>query len=256
MIFFNDIKPTGWLKNKMEWYMNGHIGELDKLVPHLITEHKIYGRDRITPRTVSAEDGVIKKQNNLDDNMMQYYWWDSETQSNWKDGYCRSAYLLDNKEWQEKANDLCLELIDTQDDDGYIGIYDSSLKFNCKAENGEFWAQATALRFVLGCYESTRNESLLTSLTQAAQCIMAGYPKETSHPFVVEQGFAGHSHGLTITDVFYRLYEITNNIEYLSYCLWLYEDYSAGCVSEQDLQYKNVIDPGYLLKGHGVHTYE
>ncbi|HFT5403281.1 TPA: glycosyl hydrolase, partial [Escherichia coli] len=62
--------------------------------------------------------------------------------------------------------------------------------------------------------------------------------------------------GLTITDVFYRLYEITNNIEYLSYCLWLYEDYSAGCVSEQDLQYKNVIDPGYLLKGHGVHTYE
>lgn len=98
--------------------------------------------------------------------------------------------------------------------------------------------------------------SLLTSLTQAAQCIMAGYPKETSHPFVVEQGFAGHSHGLTITDVFYRLYEITNNIEYLSYCLWLYEDYSAGCVSEQDLQYKNVIDPGYLLKGHGVHTYE
>lgn len=31
MIFFNDIKPTGWLKNKMEWYMNGHIGELDKL---------------------------------------------------------------------------------------------------------------------------------------------------------------------------------------------------------------------------------
>ena len=25
MIFFNDIKPTGWLKNKMEWYMNGHI---------------------------------------------------------------------------------------------------------------------------------------------------------------------------------------------------------------------------------------
>ncbi|EGY2196284.1 glycosyl hydrolase [Escherichia coli] len=256
MIFFNDIKPTGWLKNKMEWYMNGHIGELDKLVPHLITEHKIYGRDRITPRTVSAEDGVIKKQNNPDDNMMQYYWWDSETQSNWKDGYCRSAYLLDNKEWQEKASDLCLELIDTQDDDGYIGIYDSSLKFNCKAENGEFWSQATALRFVLGCYESTRNESLLTSLTQAAQCIMAGYPKETSHPFVVEQSFAGHSHGLTITDVFYRLYEITNNIEYLSYCLWLYEDYSAGCVSEQDLQYKNVIDPGYLLKGHGVHTYE
>ena len=43
--------------------MNGHIGELDKLVPHLITEHKTYGRDRITPRTVSAEDGVIKKKN-------------------------------------------------------------------------------------------------------------------------------------------------------------------------------------------------
>ena len=47
MIFFNDIKPTGWLKNKIEWYMNGHIGELDKLVPHLITEHKIYGREEI-----------------------------------------------------------------------------------------------------------------------------------------------------------------------------------------------------------------
>lgn len=256
MIFFSDIKPTGWLKKKIEWYMNGHIGDLDKLIPHLITDHKIYGRDRITPVTISAKDGVIINNNHPDDNTMQYYWWDSETQSNWKDGYSRSAYLLDNTKWHNKARDLCSDLIETQDDDGYIGIYDSSLKFKCESENGELWAQATALRFLLGCYESTRNENLLLSITQAAQCIMAGYPKEMSHPFVVQDGFAGHSHGLTITDVFYRLYEITHNSDYLSYCVWLYEDYSTGSVSEKDLQYKNVIDPDYLLKGHGVHTYE
>ncbi|TGH78402.1 hypothetical protein E5S35_18890 [Escherichia coli] len=64
MIFFNDIKPTGWLKNKMEWYMNGHIGELDKLVPHLITEHKIYGRDRLTPRTVLRDPLIISPKRN------------------------------------------------------------------------------------------------------------------------------------------------------------------------------------------------
>lgn len=60
MIFFNDIKPTGWLKNKMEWYMNGHIGELDKLVPHLITEHKIYGRDRITHALYLLKMALLK----------------------------------------------------------------------------------------------------------------------------------------------------------------------------------------------------
>lgn len=41
--------------------MNSHIEELDKLVPHPITEHKIYRRSHIAPRTVSAEDDVIKK---------------------------------------------------------------------------------------------------------------------------------------------------------------------------------------------------
>ncbi|EDN7232606.1 glycosyl hydrolase [Salmonella enterica subsp. enterica] len=256
MIFFGDIKPVGWLKKRMENYMQGHIGELDKIIPHLITAHNIYGKDRISLNTTSTGLGGIKDEGTKDDFSMQYYWWNSETQSNWKDGFCRSAWLLDNAEWHEKAKVLCSDLIETQDDDGYIGIYDPSLRFDCKGENGELWAQATALRFLLGCYESTQSENLFNAIIRAAQRIMEGYPKGSSYPFIVKDGFAGHSHGLAITDVFYRLYELTDDIDYLQYCLWLYEDYSAGMVSEQDLQYKNVIDENYILKGHGVHTYE
>lgn len=257
MIFFGDIKPNGWLKRHIQKYMDGNIGELDKLVPHLILQHDIYGKDRISYNSKPADLGIVTTDTGPGDNELQYYWWNSETQSNWRDGFCRSAYLLDEEQWIRKARNFYLDFLEKQDKkDGYIGIYAPDLRFHCDCENGELWAQATALRCLLGCYEASRDSHLIQSIKHAAQCIMSGYPKENSHPFCVRDGFSGHSHGLCITDVFYRLYELTNDRDYLSYCTWLYSDYCSGVVSEKDLQLKNIVDPHYLFTGHGVHTYE
>src|SRR5690606_24075586 len=77
---------------------------------------------------------------------VQFLWWNSETQSNWRDGYIRSAILAENKTHLKKAAEYVEYILSTQDEDGYLGIYDQELRYNFDNENGELWAKATLLR--------------------------------------------------------------------------------------------------------------
>ena len=40
------------------------------------------------------------------------------------------------------------------------------------------------------------------------------------------------------------------------YALFLYQDFSNTYQSEADAQLKNILNPTYKLKSHGVHTFE
>lgn len=257
MIYFGDIKPNGWLKKEIEKNMEGCIGHLNELVPELIEEHKIYGKDRICPTSKQVELGRNDCNHyNVIHNDSQFYWWNSETQSNWRDGFCRSAFLLEDEKWIAEVEKYVQEMLETQDEDGYLGIYNEELRFRCTGENGELWAQSTLFRALLGCYEATKQQKILECLIKAADRIMKGYDMETSHPFDVTDSNSGHSHGLTVVDAFYRLYKLTGNIKYRDYAVWLYEDFSRFAVCEEDIQINNVRNPLYTFHCHGVHTYE
>ncbi|MCD7917261.1 MAG: glycoside hydrolase family 127 protein, partial [Clostridiales bacterium] len=188
-------------------------------------------------------------------NDAQLFWGNSETQSNWRDGYVRSAILLGEPEYLQETERYLNKIWATQDD-GYLGIYDRSLRFHCDGENGELWAQSTLFRGLLACYEALDKPELCEWVCMAADRIMEGYPMGKSHPFRVNHPGAGVGHGLTVTDAFYWLYQITGEVSYWDYALWLYEEYSSSDQSEADIQASNVLDPNYRLKGHGVHTYE
>lgn len=257
MIYFGDIKAQGWLKDEIHKTMEGCIGHLDQLLPELTTDHEIYGKDRITPDAVLVELGRKDCSHyGVEGNDKQFYWWNSETQSNWWDGYCRSALLADEKEWIDKAKAHVEEMLGYQDSDGYMGIYGSELRFQNKGENGELWAQSTLFRALLGYYEGVKDKKILNAVLRAADRIMDGYPKEDSHPFHVHNSGSGHSHGLTVVDSFYRLYQLTGNEKYVDYAVWLYEDFSSWRVGEEDMQSGNIEDPFYIFQCHGVHTYE
>lgn len=257
MLQFGAIKPTGWIRHEIEKTLEGCIGHLDELVPDLIQGHKIYGRDRLHSKSKLVDLGRIEDEKPevaaADD---QFFWWNSETQSNWLDGFLRSAFLVEDSGHIKKAERYAEALLETQTEDGYIGIYSEELRFKCKGENGELWAQSTAFRALLAYYEVTGKEEILRAVQRAAECTMRGFPIGESDPFGVKNGFSGHGHGLTITDAFYRLYEHTCDKKYMEYATWLYENYSANTAAEEDLQLKNVLDADYFFKGHGVHTYE
>lgn len=251
---FGSIKPTGWLKTQMEKDVNGFLGNLDLLVPDLIND-PIYGSGRLHKNSQLKDLGNLKEGDA--EGSEQYKWWNSETQSNWWDGYIRNVFLVDDKAGIEKVNEYVKRILATQDDDGYLGIYDKELRYNFNSENGELWSKATLYRGLLAYYEATQDKKVWQALVRAVENVMVNYPINASSPFSSGEKFnGGVSHGLTFTDVLDKMCQITGNKKYTEYVLFLYTDFSRTYQSEEDVQLKNILNPNYKLKSHGVHTYE
>jgi hypothetical protein len=203
----NEVKPAGWLQKELQKNMDGFTGHLDSLVPDLILNDDIYGKNRLSKKVKSKSVGAIAEEG---DWQVQYLWWNSETQSNWLDGYVRTAILLKDKIQLQKAENIINRLLATQDADGYIGIYDKELRYKFDNENGELWAKATLYRALLGWYEYRKDKSILVAVEKAVAKVMQAYPVNHSHPFYsVNPNAGGLTHGLAFTDVLEQLYSIT-----------------------------------------------
>lgn len=251
---FGSIKPTGWLKTQMQNDVNGFVGNLDKLVPDLIND-PIYSSGRLQKHSKAKDLGNLKAGDA--EGSEQYKWWNSETQSNWWDGYIRNVFLLNDEKGIEKVNQYVNRIVASQDEDGYLGIYDKELRYQFNSENGELWSKTTLYRGLLAYYEATKDEKVFAALKKAVANVLQNYPVNASSPFNSGTSFnGGVSHGLTFTDVLDRMYFHTKDKKYLEYALFLYQDFSKTYQSEEDVQLKNIENPDYKLKSHGVHTFE
>lgn len=252
-LYFGKVLPSGWLKVQITQNLAGFTGHLDSLVPALILEDDIYGRDRLTKNIRAKDVGALTENGQL---QPQFLWWNSETQSNWRDGFIRSAILADDSASLSRSRDYVRQILKTQDADGYLGIYDRELRYNFDNENGELWAKASLFRGLLAWYEFTGDDTILKAVVRATEDVMNHYPPDTSHPFrSVNPDAGGLTHGLTFTDILEELYRITAEERYMRYALFLYRDFSSNPLNE-DAQYWKLIDENIPLKGHGVHTYE
>ncbi|ANH82864.1 hypothetical protein A8C56_19405 [Niabella ginsenosidivorans] len=250
---FGAVKPAGWIKEQMEKDMKGFVGHLDGIVPDLISD-PIYA-DRLHRHSKAKDLGNLKEGDVAGDD--QYKWWNSETQSNWRDGYIRNALLLDNAADKQKVKDYIYKIIATQDKDGYLGIYDKELRYRFTAENGELWAKTTLLRGLLAYYEATNDKKAWNSIVSAVDDVMKHYPVNNSNPFFAGKEFSGGvAHGLTFTDVCDELYRLTKQARYRRYALFLYQNFSSNFSFEKDVQWSSLFNPGYKMTDHGVHAYE
>ena len=251
---FGSVKPTGWLQAQMQKDIDGFVGNLDVIVPELMND-PIYGKGRLQKHSKAKDLGNLKSGDAEGDD--QYKWWNSETQSNWWDGYLRNAILLNDKNGTEKIRKYVENILATQDEDGYLGIYDKDLRYQFKSENGELWSKATLYRGLLAYYEATKDEKVFKAVEKAVENVMQNYPIYASSPFSSGETFnGGVSHGLTFTDVLERMYFYTKDKKYRAYSLFLYNDFSNTYQSEEDAQLKNIFNINYRLKSHGVHTFE
>lgn len=251
---FGSIKPTGWLKKQMQADLNGFVGNLDKLIPDLIND-PIYGSGRLHKNSKVKDLGNNKEGDAEGDE--QYKWWNSETQSNWWDGYLRNALLLNDAKSVARVKAYIDQILSTQDSDGYLGIYAPDLRYNFTTENGELWAKATLYRGLLAYYEYTNDQRVWKALVRAVDNVMTNYPLNASHPFDTGKNYnGGVGHGLTFTDVLDRMYQLTGEEKYLNYALFLYMDYSQFYAWERDAQLANALNKNYKLNCHAVHTFE
>ncbi|MFM2213199.1 MAG: hypothetical protein RL427_462 [Bacteroidota bacterium] len=254
ILSFGSIKPTAWLKEQMEKDIDGFVGNMDKLVPKLIND-PIYSLGRLHKNSVAKDLGNNKEGDA--EGSEQYKWWNSETQSNWWDGYIRNVILLNDPVGLKKVKKHIEQVLLSQDKDGYIGIYTKDLRYQFKSENGELWSKTTMYRGLLAYYEYTKDKRVWKALVKAVNNVMQNYPMGKASPFSSGQEFnGGVSHGLTFTDILDKMYQITGDTKYTDYALFLYQDFCKTYQSEKDVQLANILNPDYKLQSHGVHTYE
>jgi len=248
------IAPAGWLRQQLEFDLfEGFVGALDRLVPDLIINDDIYHSNRLTSADKAKDVGAVAQDADWE---VQYLWWNSETQSNWWDGYVRHALMVGNEQHKQKVEDYIARILESQDKDGYLGIYAEDLRYQGTGENGELWAQASLLRVLLGYYEHTQRQDVLDAVTRSVEVTMKAWPIGRSKPFNVMKPYAGVGHGLVYTDVLDRLFDYTQDSKYLDYANFLYLNYCQYELCDNDIQWGNLLDENYRFQGHAVHTWE
>lgn len=250
------VTPKGWILNMMTSDLEqGVVGALDELYPGIHSDD-LYNKARRGGMEDIPEMGDLVLTGAAWEKSIM--WWNAETIGNWWDGFIRHAFLTNNEEAIKQSHDIINNLLDSQDQDGYIGIYKPNLRYQHDGSNGELWAQTTAFRAMLAYYEFTQNETVLDAVEKAMKVTMDNYGEGSKNPFYLKNAFGGVTHGLMFTDVCETLYRITGKQAYQDYATYLYKAFSTYSVNRSfnDLRYPYLIEKDSLFEGHAVHTYE
>ena len=249
-------RPKGWMLKLMEEDLEtGIVGALDKLYPgiksdDLYNTHRRGGLDDVPEMGDLVLTGAEWEQSIM--------WWNAETIGNWWDGFIRHAFLTNNEKAILQSHKIAENLLSSQDEDGYIGIYKPNLRYQHEGSNGELWAQTTAFRSLLGYYEFTKDERVLEAVEKGVVVTMQSYGEEGKNPFKLKNAFGGVTHGLMFTDVCETLHRITGKQEYQDYAVYLYKAFSSYSINRSfnDLRYPFLVNEEEPFTGHAVHTYE
>ncbi|BFP43498.1 hypothetical protein FGF1_43430 [Flavobacteriaceae bacterium GF1] len=250
------VLPKGWILEMMQNDLEkGIVGALDELYPGIKADDLYY-----TARRGGMED--IPEMGDLELTGQAWeksiMWWNAETIGNWWDGFVRHAFLTQNPRAIAQSHTIIANLLESQDQDGYIGIYKPNLRYQHEGSNGELWAQTTAFRTLLAYYEFTNSKEVLHAVERAMTLTMEKYGENGRNPFYLKNAFGGVTHGLMLTDVCETLYRITGNEKYQEYATYLYKAFSTYGINRSfnDLRYPYLIEQDSLFQGHAVHTYE
>lgn len=116
-----EVKPAGWLKAQMERDLReGSIGHLDELAPQARSDIFVTGRNAPGKPNAFSQAGQTGEVES---------WGNGETEGNWRTGYLRTAYLIGDDEVKRKADAYFRHILQSQDKDGYIGIYSPEIRY-------------------------------------------------------------------------------------------------------------------------------
>ena len=250
------VRPKGWIKAMMQEDLNeGIVGALDDLYLPIVDDNLFNTNRRGSLDDVPDMGDLVLTGAAWETSIM---WWNSETAGNWWDGFVRHAFLLEDENAITQSKAIIQNLLDSQDEDGYIGIYKPTLRYKHEGSNGELWAQTTAFRTMLAYYELSGEEKVLEAVERAMRLTMKEYGESSRNPFFLKNEYGGVTHGLMLTDVCETLFRITGNQKYQDYAVFLYEAFSTYSVNRSfnDLRYTYLSERDSMLTGHGVHTYE
>ncbi|MFA6546127.1 MAG: beta-L-arabinofuranosidase domain-containing protein, partial [Limisphaerales bacterium] len=233
------VEPAGWIRVQMT------NDAVDGMAGHFIELRPRYGS-----RSWIAKDGNLGA---------------GEMGGNWLDGYVRMAYLTGIPVAKKRVDDFVRDLLASRDDGVYIGNVKPANRYNSRV-TGELWMQSRIYVALLAYYEFTGDRNILDAVIAATRLTMSKYgPSNSPFHLTPEERTAKvngktpavNGHSLMFVDVLEWLYRLTGDRSYLTFSVYLYEDFSSSDdVEEKDMQTYSLLNMKYPFFWHGVHTVE
>jgi DUF1680 family protein len=249
-----DIKPAGWIKEQMHRDLKvGFAGRLNDLCHEASTD--IFATRRNSPKHLAD---VTRAGDLPADASSEFAWWNGETKGNWRAGFVMLAYLSGDEDYMRKADAWVQHVLSFQDRDGYLGIYSPELRYK---HDGEWWTQACLLRGLLAYAELTGSSAVLNAIRRAIDNTIKVYGEGNATPpwLLDPQKASTQSHDLMLSDVLERLFELTGDVRYRDFTVWIYDNWSKidNHISQPaDANLPNLLDRRRPLIGHGANTLE
>ena len=238
---FGETKPSGWILEQMRADLDaglaGHYPEISDAVN--LREFEIQTAEQ---PDASGHPG----------------WWSGEHEGYYADGLFRLAWLSGRQSASTAAIAWLENVLSAQDDSGYIGVYPPASRFgNTDPNDGELWTQSRMFQALLAWYEASGDERVLAAVEKAAKLTLAAYEYRS---YFERLGYAagggGVSHGVGFSDSLEWLYRLTGDDTYRTGYLWLYADYAASNVRDDDLTPAHLDDDARAWYSHTPHIAE
>ena len=225
--------------------LEGFSGHFDELTH--FCGRRIFGSEKLDS-TRESKAGMI------DD--VRQAWWCGEVEGSWLDGLARMAFQTGNATMTAKVKHLLSAVMNAQEDDGYIGVYNPETRYRHRADNGELWAQSRIFLALLAYHEAGGDTRALDCVVRAAQLTMSRYDDRHSY-FVNERPAGGTGHGLMFTDALDWLHRLTGDKSYVDFAAFCYRDYCRSWdIRDSDNQLDNLLNLDKPMWWHTPHVVE
>jgi len=229
----------------MERDLRGFTGMLDQLTKRAASD--VYGRGQVTSFETTPAGMEVDTSRT---------WWNGETEAVWMDGLLRMACLTGNDAARAKVDAYMRHILDTQTEEGYIGIYQPGCRYRHPKENGELWTQSRIFVAMLAYYEATGKPEVLQAVEKAVRLTMSQYGPGRSY-FQNPEPAGGVGHGLMFVDVLEWLHRLTGDRAYVDFARFCYEDYNLSRkLRDKDNQLDHLLDIRAPFLWHTPHTME
>lgn len=235
------IKPKGWLEDQVKVNADGYFPKMENICTEI-------NKEPFFNRNWSEKDEFGDPT-----------WWDGEVVGWWIDGMVRLAHLSDSPELKDQLQNFFDNLVNSQDDTGYLGLFAKGSPNRWSDGCSELWPQCHIYRAMLAQYDFTGDREVLNTLMQSAKLTSTQFDngkewmeekQETTDYIDSSEGkTATNTHAMMMVEPMLEIFRRSGEERFMKFAKNMVEG-----SKQKNAFLRNMWERD--LSGHGVHVVE